>query len=251
MTSVLVIDDHDDFRGMLARTLADAGYEVTEESGGRSGLIAARTTNPDVVLLDLAMPDIDGWQVLDGIRRDSPLPAVIVLSAYQREADAVQARGRGADDYVTKPYSPGDLHARVGTAVRRGAALTAMAGSSQIEWGPLAIDLERHTVTRDGAVVDLTKSEFDLLAALLAMPHQVLTRRMLLDRTRGPEWSGDEHSGASTCRGCAGRSGTATAPPASSRRCVAWASGWPSRGHQPRPDLPRRTKLSKELERSR
>lgn len=194
MTSVLVIDDHDDFRGMLARTLADAGYEVTEESGGRSGLIAARTTNPDVVLLDLAMPDIDGWQVLDGIRRDSPLPAVIVLSAYQREADAVQALGRGADDYVTKPFSPGDLLARVGTAARRGAALTAMAGSSTLEWGPLAIDLERRTVTRDGAVVDITKSEFDLLAALLATPHQVLTRRVLLDRTRGPEWSGDEHS---------------------------------------------------------
>ena len=194
MTSVLVIDDNDDFRGMLARTLADAGYAVTEESGGRSGLIAARTTDPDVVLLDLSMPDMDGWQVLDGIRRDSPLPAVIVLSAYQREADAVQALGRGADDYVTKPFSRGDLLARVGTAARRGETLAAMEGSSALEWGPLAIDLERRTVTRDGTVVDLTKSEFDLLAALLAAPHQVLSRRTLLNRTRGPEWSGDEHS---------------------------------------------------------
>ncbi len=194
MTRVLVIEDDADFRGLVVRVLTDAGYDVTEESGGRTGLAAARAGDPEVILLDLSMPDVDGLQVLDALRRDAPLPAIIVLSAHHLESDVVRALGRGADDYITKPFSPADLLARVASAARRGEALMARRQPALIEWGPLTIDLERHHVTRDGVPVELTKSEFDLLAALLDAPNQVLTRRQLLDRTRGAEWTGDEHS---------------------------------------------------------
>lgn len=194
VTSVLLIEDDDDFRDLLTRVLTDAGYAVTGASGGREGLAMARAMDPGVILLDLSMPDMDGWQVLDALRRDAPLPAIIVLSAYQREADVERALGRGADDYITKPFSPGDLLARVGSAARRGEAVMARRLSNLVEWGPLMIDVERRHVTRDGAPIDLTRSEFELLAALLEAPNTVFTRRHLLDRTRGADWTGDEHS---------------------------------------------------------
>ena len=194
MTSVLLIEDDEALRRLLARLLADAGYEVTGTSGGRDGLATARAMDPGVILLDLSMPDMDGWQVLDALRRDAPLPAIIVLSAHHRESDVVRALGRGADDYITKPFSPDDLLARVGAAAGRAEALITRPGSPIVEWGPLMVDLARRHVTRDGVDVDLTKSEFDLLAALLEAPTQVITRRQLLDRSRGADWAGDEHS---------------------------------------------------------
>ncbi len=194
MTKVLVIDDNADFRKVLISALTGAGYDVSEEAGGRTGLAAARVGDPDVILLDLAMPDVDGMQVLDDLRNQGPLPAVIILSARHHESDVALALGRGADDYITKPFSPVELLARVASAARRGAALEAKRQSTPVTWGALAIDLAGHQVAQEGKPVDLTKSEFDLLAALINAPDQVLTRRQLLDRTRGADWMGDEHS---------------------------------------------------------
>ena len=194
MTSVLLIDDDEYIRALLTDVLTDVGYEVTGASGGSDGLMVARTMDPGVVLLDLSMPDLDGWQVLDALRRDGPLPAIIVVSAHDGESDIVRALEHGADDYITKPFITSDLLARVGVAARRAEALIARPASPTVEWGPLVVNLRRRHVTRDGAEVNLTKAEFDLLAALLARPAHVMTRRQLLDESHGLDWEGDEHS---------------------------------------------------------
>ena len=195
MTSVLVIEDDGNVRALLTSVLMDGGYDVSGATGGSDGLKMARASDPGVILLDLSMPELDGWQVLDALRRDGPLPAIIVVSAHHGESDIVRALEHGADDYITKPFGANDLLARVGVASRRAGALIARPESpTVIEWGPLVVNLRRRQVTRDGAEVHLTKAEFDLLTALLARPTHVITRRRLLDESHGPDWEGDEHS---------------------------------------------------------
>ncbi len=195
LTSVLVVEDDSVFRGLLTSVLTNAGYDISSAAGGSDGLVVARAADPDVILLDLSMPDLDGWQVLDALRRDGPLPAIIVVSAHHGESDIVRALEHGADDHITKPFGASTLLARVGVAARRAGALIARPESPTVlEWGPLEVNLTRRQVTRDGAEVDLTKAEFELLAALLERPTHVVTRRQLLDESHGPDWEGGEHS---------------------------------------------------------
>jgi len=192
--SILLIDDDEDFSGTLTQLLEGAGYAVASEYEGRAGAAAALESHPDVVLLDLSMPGFDGWQVLDAIRRQGPLPAVLVLSAYTRASDTVRALRMGADDYITKPFSNPDLLARVGSAARRSHALRETTHPAELTFGPLVIDLNRREVACDGAPVALTKSEYELLVALVADPNRVFTRRQLVDRVWGPDWFGDDHA---------------------------------------------------------
>lgn len=194
MTSALVVDDDDEFRGVLRDVLERAGYEVALASGGRAGLTASTTARPDIVLLDLSMPGIDGWQVLEGIRERGTMPPVIVISAYARESDKVRALRMGADDYVTKPFSTPELLARMVSVMRRGAADTETHEPRELAFGPIVIDLERRAAARDGTALPLTKSEFDLLVALVSAPNRAFTRRQLADRVLGPDWFGDEHA---------------------------------------------------------
>lgn len=194
MTSVLVIDDDEDFRGTLRRVLEQAGHDVAVASGGRPGLAAATMERPDVVLLDLSMPGMDGWQVLEGIRGHGGLPAVIVLSAYARESDKVRALRMGADDYMTKPFSNPELLARMGAVLRRGAMDAAAHGTRELSFGPIVVDRERRAATLGDADLPLTRSEFDLLVTLMSAPNRAFTRRQLADRVLGPDWFGDEHA---------------------------------------------------------
>ncbi len=194
MRSALVVDDDDELRVMLAKLLADAGYEVHTASGGRAGAASAIATPPDVVLLDLSMPDIDGWRALEMIREHGPLPAVVVLSSFSRESDKVRALHLGADDYVTKPFSSPELLARVGSAARRSSALRGGIYPATLSFDGIEIDLDRRDATLDGHAISLTKSEYDLLVMLVAEPNRVFTRRQLVDRLWGPDWFGDEHT---------------------------------------------------------
>lgn len=194
MTSALVVDDDETFRVTLREVLERAGYEVSLASGGRAGLAAIGAERPDVVLLDLSMPETDGWQLLERIRDRGALPAVIVLSAYARESDKVRALTMGADDYVTKPFSNPELLARMGAVTRRTSRDTSGAGPHAIAFGPLVIDLERHEATRDGEPLSLTKSEYELLVALVGAPNRTFTRGQLADRVFGPYWYGGEHA---------------------------------------------------------
>ena len=191
MRSALVVDDDDELRGMLAKLLADAGYEVHTASGGRAGAASAIATPPDVVLLDLSMPDIDGWRALEMIREHGPLPAVVVLSSYSRESDKVRALHLGADDYVTKPFSSPELLARVGSAARRSSALRGGIYPATLSFDGIEIDLDRRDATLDGQALSLTKSEYDLLVMLVAEPNRVFSRRQLVERLWGPDWFGD------------------------------------------------------------
>ena len=194
MKSALVIDDDEDFRQALRDVLERAGYDVELASAGRAGLTATTIARPDIVLLDLSMPGMDGWQVLEGIRERGAMPPVIVISAYARESDKVRALRMGADDYVTKPFSNPELLARMGAVMRRGAVDVETREPRELSFGPIVIDLERRAATRDGSALPLTKSEFDLLVALVSAPNRAFTRRQLADRVLGPDWFGDEHA---------------------------------------------------------
>lgn len=180
---VLVVDDEAAIHRFLSPALAAAGYRVARADDGAGGLREIATHPPDVVLLDLGLPDMDGKEVIRRLREWSRIP-VIVLSARDREAEKIEALDIGADDFVNKPFSVGELMARIRAALRN-----ASGGSPQdplLRVGPVEIDRARHRVTRDGAEVKLTPKEFDLLAFLARHPGRVLTHRQILQAVWGP-----------------------------------------------------------------
>jgi two-component system KDP operon response regulator KdpE len=174
---VLVIEDEAPVRSFLRTALETHDYRVTEAETAREGLAQATGRRPDVVLLDLGLPDEDGLAVLRRLREWSRTP-VIVISARGREDDKVAALDAGADDYLTKPFSTVELLARLRVALRHAAATPG--GEPLFESGDLAVDLGRRTVTVRGAEVHLTPTEFKLLAALVRHAGKVLTHKQLL-----------------------------------------------------------------------
>ncbi len=186
---VLVVDDDPDIRSALRDVLGDHGFLVTEAGTGRRAWELLTQHDPDVILLDLNLPDVSGLDVLIELTRTSSTP-VIVLSGRTGEADRVVGLDLGADDYITKPFSGRELVARVNAAIRRHRRLDDV---SVLSFDGLVIDEHTHDVTVDGRLVDLTAKEFDLLAFLARSPRFVYSRAQLLEHvwdTAGP-WQDD------------------------------------------------------------
>ena len=183
MTRVLVVDDDVRLLRTLHITLTARGYEVLTAPDGAAGLRVAARHHPDVVVLDLGLPDLDGVEVVGALRARSAVP-IVVLSARTDSSDKVRALDRGADDYVTKPFGVDELLARLRAAVRR-ATIPANA-DERVEADGLVVDLASRTVERDGAPVALTRTEWGILDVLVRNRGRLVTRRELLDAVWGP-----------------------------------------------------------------
>ncbi|HEX4979646.1 MAG TPA: response regulator transcription factor [Acidimicrobiales bacterium] len=177
MASVLVIEDDSAIRGAVTRELTAAGHAVRGEATAAAALAAVVEWRPDVVVLDLGLPDIDGRRVLGMIRGVSDVP-VIVATARDDEAEMIAALDAGADDYVVKPYRAEQIEARVRAVLRRGGQKGP--GSAELRVGALVVDTARRVASVEGRALDLSRMEFDLLAHLAARSPEVVTRRELL-----------------------------------------------------------------------
>jgi len=181
---ILLVDDESSIQRSVVPLLRSRGYEVEGSSTGREALAAIEERQPDLVILDLGLPDMDGLDACERIRARWEIP-IIVLSARDTEPQKVQALDRGADDYVTKPFGPEELLARVRAALRR--TLTDQEPSTgQIVRGDLTVDFDRHRVYRQGEEIRLTPKEFELLALMASRPGRVLTHRTILKAVWGP-----------------------------------------------------------------
>ncbi len=185
---ILVVDDEPQIQRLLHVALTAAGYDVVSAETGAEALRMAVTGAPALIVLDLGLPDRDGKDVLRDIRAFSQTP-VIVLSARDRESEKIEALDLGADDYVEKPFSMGELTARLRAALRHKAKQTQPA--ARIEIDGVALDFERRLVTRDGAPVKLTPKEYELLAILFRNAGRVVTHRQILSSVWGPAHTED------------------------------------------------------------
>jgi two-component system KDP operon response regulator KdpE len=187
---ILIIDDERQMRRFLSVSLSANGYELTEAETGREGLAQAAAQNPDLVLLDLGLPDLDGLSVTARLREWSRVP-IIVISARGQEEDKINALDAGADDYLTKPFGVGELLARMRVALRH-AALTDQ-GAAELSIGDLKVDLARRQVLFAGVEVHLTPIEYKLLTTLVKHAGKVLTHRLLLKEVWGPNHAERTH----------------------------------------------------------
>ena len=177
---ILVVDDDEALAEMIGIVLRNDDYEVSFAADGTSAVPAFRSSHPDLVLLDLMLPGIDGLEVCRQIRAESDVP-IIMLTAKSDTEDVVRGLGSGADDYVPKPFKPAELVARVRARLREGEVRPA----ETLRIGDVEIDVAGHQVTRGGVPIALTPLEFDLLVALARRPRQVFTREMLLEEVWG------------------------------------------------------------------
>jgi two-component system KDP operon response regulator KdpE len=191
-TTILVIEDEPAFQRFLRVTLETQDYRVVSAAGAEEGLARAATDPPDLVILDLGLPDMDGVDVARRLREWSAVP-VIVVSARGKEQDKVVALDAGADDYLTKPFGVGELLARVRAALRRWAAADAKTGEPVFTDGDLTVDLARREVTVGGTRVHLTPIEFRLTSVLVKNAGKVLTHRQLLREVWGPGSDRETH----------------------------------------------------------
>ncbi|MBP7690508.1 MAG: response regulator transcription factor [Anaerolineales bacterium] len=189
--TILVVDDKASVRQLLADYLGGQGYRVVPAANGREALFAVRHEPPDLILLDIMMPEMDGYEFLRQYRRDQRTP-VIVITAREEESDAVLGLELGADDYVIKPFRMRELAARVRAALRR--AEPEAAGAKPWRVGDLVMDEATHTVTVRGQGVNLTPTEFNLLAVFMRSPGQVFTRQQLADRLAEDGYAGLERT---------------------------------------------------------
>jgi two-component system KDP operon response regulator KdpE len=189
---VLVIDDEPQIRRALRAGLERNGCTVTVAASGEEALDEAALRPPELVILDLAMPGMDGFEVCRQLREWSRAP-ILVLSVREDEADKIRALDLGADDYLTKPFSLGELLARVRALMRR-AGRSEEPSPPSLSAGALEIDFARRRVTRSGQEIHLTPTEFELLRHLALNADRVLTHRQLLTRVWGPEYADDTHT---------------------------------------------------------
>lgn len=184
---ILVIDDEPQIRKFLKISLSANGYEVIEAETGGKGIALAKEIEPDLLILDLGLPDIDGQDVISALRAASDLP-IIVLSVRSQEMDKVEALDRGANDYVVKPFGVAELIARVRATLRSKQQRSA---DSALEIGDIRIDPERRVVTKGGEEVRLSKREWELLAFFAQHADHVLTHRLILKEVWGPAHTDD------------------------------------------------------------
>jgi two-component system, OmpR family, KDP operon response regulator KdpE len=186
MSTILVIDDDRSLCELLTDYLGRLGHEVISASDGQAGLVVLRETSPDIVILDVTMPGLNGWQTLARIRAESAA-SVIMLTARGEESEVLRGFAGGADDYVTKPFSFAQLGARIKavldrTSPERGEVAAILRGAD------LVVDLDRHRVTRQGEPIDLTPTEFRILATLMRQPGHVLSPRQIVTAVWGAEY---------------------------------------------------------------
>ena len=191
MNTILVVDDEHKIAHLVRDYLENAGFRVAVAYDGKMALAQFRYEQPDLVVLDLNLPQLDGIDVARAIRRERSTP-IIMLTARVEETDRIVGLELGADDYVTKPFSPRELVARVRAVLRR-------AGESELpspllRVHDLVIDLEKRTVARGSEAIDLTTTEFDLLTVLARQPGRVFSRMELLDRVQGTAFEGYERT---------------------------------------------------------
>jgi two-component system alkaline phosphatase synthesis response regulator PhoP len=191
MKRVLVVEDEIKIARLVRDYLHQAGFEVLEATDGPSALSLARAERPDMIVLDLGLPGMDGFDVTRRLRATSAVP-IIMLTARSEETDRVVGLELGADDYVTKPFSPKELVARIRAVLRRADAT--LGGGEVVRAGPLEIDIPKRRVTVDDREVELTASEFDLLVVLARQPGRIYTRAQLLDAVRGVSFESYERS---------------------------------------------------------
>ena len=193
MAVVLVVDDEVRIRDLVRRYLEHEGHHVLTAGSGAEALEIAAHTVVDLIVLDLRLPDITGEEVAAEIRRTSDVP-ILMLTAKVDERDRIHGLEVGADDYVTKPFSPRELVLRVGAILRRGRSSTADAGTESFGGGALIIDDAARRVTANGELVELTPTEWGVLLALAAQPGRVCSRYELINRVRGYEFDGYERT---------------------------------------------------------
>jgi len=187
---VLVVEDEVSFSDPLSYMLRKEGFEVAVAATGTGALTEFDRNGADIVLLDLMLPEMSGTEVCRQLRLKSQVP-IIMVTARDSEIDKVVGLEIGADDYVTKPYSPRELVARVRAVLRRNAIEPAEVSGTTLGAGPVRMDVDRHVVTVDGATVALPLKEFELLELLLRNAGRVLTRGQLIDRVWGADYVGD------------------------------------------------------------
>jgi two-component system response regulator MtrA len=187
---ILLVEDDPSIREVTALGLRAAGFTVRVAADGQEGLERWRSDRPDLVLLDVMLPRLDGLEVCRAIRREATTP-IVMLTARADTIDVVVGLESGADDYVRKPFEMPELVARVRAALRRHGHEPSSGTPAVLQLGPLRIDLAGRTVDRDGTEIALTRTEFDLLAELARHPGQVFPRDLLLDRVWGYDYLGD------------------------------------------------------------
>lgn len=186
---ILIAEDDADIRGLLKLYLEGEGFRVLEADNGARALDLARAQAPDMAILDIMMPQLNGFELTRALRKFSDIP-ILILSAKSQDNDKILGLNLGADDYITKPFAIEELLARIRAALRKRAVHT----GSILTAGELAMDVERHQVSVRGQSVELTKKEFDLLHQLLENKGRVLTREALLDSVWGFDFVGETNS---------------------------------------------------------
>ncbi|MDO8472664.1 MAG: response regulator transcription factor [Dehalococcoidia bacterium] len=189
--SILVIDDDPRIMDLMEHILDLEGYRVIKAAGGIAGLAAAANQSPDLIILDIQMPDIDGYAVCSQIRETSQVP-IIMVSARDEDQDKIKGLECGADDYVTKPFCVQELTARVKTVLRR-AKYADQPVQSEFRLGPLVMDFAKHRVQSGGTDVNLTATEFRLVSYLARNAGRVVTPDQILAKVWGKEYMGDHH----------------------------------------------------------
>jgi two-component system KDP operon response regulator KdpE len=184
-STLVVIEDDPQIRRFLRTGLSTEPFRIFEAETGRAGLVEAATRKPDLVILDLGLPDLDGVEVVSELRQWYTRP-IIILSARSNEQEKIKALDAGADDYLTKPFGIGELLARLRAALRRAARDAGVAAENSIEFGDVRVDLAARRVQRAGSDVHLTPNEYRLLAALVRHAGKVCTHRQLLADVWGP-----------------------------------------------------------------
>ncbi|MCB9098428.1 MAG: response regulator transcription factor [Anaerolineales bacterium] len=194
MARILVVDDDQKIVRLVRSYLEQAGYQVLTAFDGETALHTLRREKPDLVVLDLMLPDRDGWDITRIIRADATLAPtpVIMLTARVEDADKLTGLELGADDYITKPFNPREVVARVKAVLRR--TTTGGAPPQLLQFDSLRIDLDRHEILLDGQPLELTPTEFDLLKILVEHPGQVFTRLKLIENALGYGYEGMERT---------------------------------------------------------
>ena len=190
---VLLVDDEENIVDVCSRYLVREGFDVSTASNGIEAIKRYHSFNPDIVILDIMMPEMDGWQVAEKIREDHDTP-IIMLTALGQEKDRIYGLTIGADDYVTKPFSPRELLLRVKNVLRRTYSAATEEQQDVLKWKDLQIDRNKRTVVSHGFEVEMTVKEFELLSLLAQHPSQVFSKSQLIETLWGYEYMGDANT---------------------------------------------------------
>jgi DNA-binding response OmpR family regulator len=188
-STVLIVEDDPHAVELVRLYLGRDGHEVLAAGDGLEGLRLAREARPDLVVLDVMLPGMDGKEVCRILRQESQVP-IVMLTARVEEADRLAGLDLGADDYVTKPFSPRELAARVRAVLRRTAREALESGPVELTWGPISANLKLRTLTNAGVPVHLTPTEFRLLVMLMREPRRVFSREQIIERVLGDDFDG-------------------------------------------------------------